>query len=266
MKVVTVLNVLNNIGYSLLRLSCALNDLELIVLVSKKKEFTSNRIKDDLLKNYLTHEVGPEEVILFTDGIDTVLMSREDEILAKFQKTGRDLLFSCETLCWPDPSLADSYPSTARGPYRYLNSGGFVGKAGVIKELLEEEPPGSDNFGRSNQYVWAKRYFAYPDVIGLDHGCELFHTFSPEICNDYLPNEDNRDHSSYYNYMKSWFKSNYIIQRNRIYSKISGTWPCQAHFNGASKCLMDGDVISMIFGMIPGLKQPLYIHEAVPAE
>jgi hypothetical protein len=257
-KIITVINDLNQVGFHLLRLSCAMNNLELIALVYNEQSFSSNRIKDDLLKNYLEHEQGDDETICFTDGFDAIFMATEEEIVTKYNQFNKDLVFSCESQCWPDVSLADQFPDPGKTPYRFLNSGGFIGKVGTIRDLLDQKVYGEENqFKKSNQYGWTKKYFKNPDKIGLDTGCKIFQTFSPEIGKSYLPGGVYQDQIPYNMFMKRWFNSNYLIQNNRIYSKISETLPCQAHFNGASKCLIDYDIINMIFGMIPSYKQPV---------
>jgi len=261
MKIITVINERGHLGFNMLRLSCAVNDLELIVLVTRQTHFASNRIKDELLRDYLEKNTNDEEVILFTDGNDAILMANEQEILKKFHSAGKDLVFSTETACWPDAGLASQYPSTGPSPYKYLNSGGFIGKAGVIRRLLDDNSFDLQNFTRSNQYIWAKRYFKYPHLIGLDTTCELFYTFSPEVGMEHLPknNEEMVNPMPYYTCMKKWFTSNFLIQDGRIYSKITRTWPCQAHFNGHSKYLMDYDVIDLIFEMIPNSRQARFV-------
>jgi hypothetical protein len=256
MKIITVINDQRHAGFNFLRLSCALNNLELVCLVYNQPTFPSNRIKDKLLKNYLDTKVPPDETILFTDGNDAIFMAMEDEILQKFHKTGKEVLFSTETGCWPDVNLADQYPPENGSPYRFLNSGGFIGTAGAISQLLEDESFDTGNYKKSNQYLWAKRFFKYPDRIGLDTACDLFYTFSPEK-GAQLWDEENP--LPYYIFMKDWFDSNFQIQKHRIFSKITNTWPCHAHFNGDSKILIDPDIIGMVFSQIPTSRKAQFI-------
>lgn len=264
MKVITVINDKNNLGFNLLTLSCALNNLELVVLVSRQLHFSSNRIKDELLKDYLRNNTTDDEIILFTDGNDALLMAKEEEIKTKLKKTGMDLVFSAETGCWPDASLASQYPQQISSPYKYLNSGGFIGKSGLIKELLDDESYDMYNFRKSNQYLWTKRYLKYPHKIGIDTRCELFQTFSPEVGQAYLPKgiaTNVSEFTPYYLFMKQWFGSNFRIQDGRIFSNTMQTWPCHAHFNGFSKWLIDHEIITMIFGKCSEFTQPQYLYE-----
>lgn len=247
MKVITVINDQLNVGFNLLRLSCSANNLDLLVLVSSQKNFYSNRLKDDLLLNYLEHYASEDEMIFFTDGNDAILLCPEDEILSKYKKLGKAVIFSAESACWPDKNLSPQYPATASA-YRYLNSGGFIGRAGVIRQLLTDVVPFDDEFQKSNQYLWAKRFFANGDLIALDTECEIFHTFSPEVADRHKPLAVNR--AAHYSCMKNWFMTNFTIENGRIFSKLSGTWPCHAHFNGSSKIIMDYDVTNMVFSQI----------------
>jgi hypothetical protein len=261
MKIITVISSVSHPGFQLLRLSCALKDLELIALVANKYDLSSRREKDELLQAYLASEPDDNEIILFTDGYDAILLSGEKEILEKFRQTGRDLVFSTETACWPDTTLASQYPETTSGPYKFLNSGGFIGKVGIMKAFLNDGTEASDKYPESNQYLWTKRFLENPERIGLDISCQLFCTFSPEVGERYLPGPGSHNHYPYYEYMKEWFETSFSIQNGRIFNKISQTWPCQAHFNGHSKHLMDNDITDMLFTMIPNSKPVQFLYE-----
>jgi hypothetical protein len=259
MKIVTVINNRSVLGFHLLKLSCAINRLELVVLVSNQKEFYTNRIKDDMLIGYLENHVKDDEIIFFTDAYDAVFMCSEAELLRKYYQAGKELVFSAESACWPDETMAHLYPET-KGPYRYLNSGGFMGKAGIIKQFLKDEFCFDSDFERSNQYVWAKRFLKRPDIIGLDTSCEIFQTFSPETGDCYFPLDEKDNRIAYYNCMKEWFLLNFIIDEGRLFNKISGTWPCHAHFNGSSKSILDLDIIDMLFSTLPGYNAAQFIE------
>lgn len=251
MKVFTVINDREHPGFNLLRLSCAINNLQLIALLYKEETFDNNRLKDEILVNYLEDHVQNDEIIFFTDGNDAILMCSEEEILNKFYQTGKELVFSTESACWPDKNLAEQYPDTT-SIFRYLNSGGFIGKAGIIKKILKDDLGQDKNFEKSNQYTWTKRLFRYPDIIGLDTTCEIFQTFSPEIGEQYWPPQHKNNTVPYYRCMKEWFATNFKIENGRLFSIISGTWPCHAHFNGPSKYILDIEIIDMVFAMLPG--------------
>lgn len=78
--------------------------------------------------------------VMFVDSYDVVFMNSSDEIVRKFMKTGAKILFSAEYFCWPDRSLADSYPPVGPNEKRFLNSGGFVGYADAVYKLVSHSP------------------------------------------------------------------------------------------------------------------------------
>ncbi len=250
MKVITVISDEENQGFFLLKLSCAINNLEMTSLVPNKKKFKSNRLKDSILMGYL-EGLNNDELIFFTDGYDALFLAGENEILTKFKHFNKGIVFSTETNCWPDKNLANQYPKLNSSNYKYLNSGGFIGKVGLIKELLSDRCFTSDKFQKSNQYLWAKMFLENQNIIGLDTSCDIFCTFSPEIGAAYLPKEGNNDYYNYYVFMHEWFRDNFQIDKSRIFNKTSKTWPCHAHFNGDSKVLIDNDIKNIIISKIP---------------
>jgi len=264
MKIITVINDTNDFGFNLLRLSCALNNLQLVVLVSGK-DFNSNRIKDELLEDYLS-ETDDGEIVLFTDGNDAVVIAQEDEILGKFNKMNSDLndavviaqedeilgkfnkmnsdlVFSAEMTCWPDLTLAEQHPHISSSPYKYLNSGGFIGKVGYIKQLLKDVDVDTSSFKRSNQYIWMQRYFKNSHKMYLDTNCEIFSTFTPQM----LFPQSQEHFPQYFALIDEWFYANFVIENSRIFNKATNTWPCHAHFNGFSKTLISRYIVDMIY-------------------
>jgi hypothetical protein len=264
MKVITVINNKSTPGFHLLKLSCAINQLELVALLTSQKDFYTNRIKDEVLIDYLDDQVKDDEIIFFTDGYDAVFMCSETELLRKYYQTGKALVFSAESACWPDETMAHLFPET-NTPYRFINSGGFMGKAGTIKHFLKDEFRFDSDFERSNQYVWAKRFLKNPGLIGLDADCEIFQTFSPEIGDCYFPLDEKDNRIKYYNCMKEWFLLNFTIEKGRLFNKITGTGPCHAHFNGSSKSIMDFEISDMLFSTLPGYSPAQYIEPGINA-
>ncbi len=259
MKVVTVINDKHSMGFRMLRLSCIFKELDLVVLVWDDKVFETLRLKDSLLKDYLEKLTDPDEVVFFSDGTDAIFMTGEEELLSKFRDSGKDLIFSTESNCYPDSTYADRYPTSSETPYKYLNSGGFIGKVGTIRELLADDSIDCSAFQKSNQYVWMMKYFKYPDRISIDTKCGIFQTFSPEYGWQPRPGDSGSlTPGEYYRRMKEWFREHFTISEGRIYSRISGNWPCHAHFNGQSKILIDDEVIEMIMSM--SLKPVEFIH------
>jgi hypothetical protein len=257
MKIITVINDEKDPYFNLLRLSCATNGLKLVTLVANRTDFSSRRIKDELLFDYLLDE-NNDELILFTDGTDAVFMADEKEILSKFADFESDLVFSTEMGCFPDPGMASRYSIDQNTPYNYLNSGGFIGKAGLILELLREKHIDENKaFSWSNQYLWTKRYLNNTHRIKLDTCCSLFFTLYTPQGQQYYPH--NKKES--YLLKREWFDRCVLIQGHRLKNQITGTWPCQAHFNGSAKMLMDERITQMVYSALPQYSAPEFYYE-----
>jgi len=262
MKVITVVNNVQDRNFNLLKLSCFVNGLELVTLVANN-DFRSRRIKDYLLLDYLSDDSFDEnEIIIFTDGTDAVFTTGEEEILSKYYSFNKRIVFSAELGCWPDPNLANQYPENNKTtPYKYLNSGGFIGIAKDIRELLKDNDFDLDKFPVSNQYLWAQRYFKNTDKIALDTHAKIFCAFFTEIGEEYLPGIESNDYSEYYDHKKEWFNSNFSINGNRLKNNLTQTLPCHLHFNGYAKFLIDEDIYEMVYTNIEKYKPVTYYIE-----
>ncbi|GIY64250.1 multifunctional procollagen lysine hydroxylase and glycosyltransferase LH3 [Caerostris extrusa] len=98
--------------------------------------YTGGGHKVNFLKEAMKKYWEKEDlIIMFVDSYDVIFMAGPQEILKKFHKTKSKVLFSAEGFCWPDASLADSYPKVEKGK-RFLNSGGFMGYAPYINEII----------------------------------------------------------------------------------------------------------------------------------
>lgn len=242
MKVLTVVSDRNNLGFFRLKASCTLQRLDLVAIICPPAEFINNRTKDELLKRHLV-ELHDEEIVMFSDGYDTLLLADEEEILGKFHKTNCDLLVSAEANCFPEKSLADKYPPCDT-IYRYLNCGGFIGKVRAIREFLfmDLADPGN-GYPWSNQYIWTLKYLHDTGKLKLDSQCDLFCTFYTAIAGYPKPEDAMSDHEAYSKIYGEWFYRNFIVSRGRIYNRLTGTWPCNAHFNGVSSLFLDNSMV-----------------------
>jgi hypothetical protein len=266
MRVVTVITDQNNAGYkNIFKPSIILNNLTLDTL--QASSYRSHRNKDQMLEKYL-RTVDHDEVILFTDAYDTFLLAGEDEILEKFYKTGKELVFSGEIVCWPNASLASEYPES-KSPFRFLNSGGFIGKAGYIRARIMDnlQTPSTLKYYWSNQIYWTEQYLLHQDSIGIDTQCHIFctmvSTHDIDVGVQFLDNVEKLngsdsfkdlkaitdfhienatkkgsfDSKEYSMLKKKWFRENFVIQNKRIFVNETESSPCHIHFNGGSEIL-----------------------------
>lgn len=84
--------------------------------------------------------------------------------MEKFKKFESRLVFGAEAYCWPDLSLSDSYPVVAQNEKRYLNSGGFVGYASDIYEIITSEPIKNED---DDQLFYTKIFLNKPTKVKL---------------------------------------------------------------------------------------------------
>ncbi|CAF1049888.1 unnamed protein product [Didymodactylos carnosus] len=127
--------------------------------------------RDDLL----VVSIATEE----TDGYlryDVVFIQSPEFILDKFQtfKPAR-VVFGAEDFCWPNPELQNEYPEVESNRKRFLNSGGFIGYANDIYELITSQ---SINDDEDDQLFYTKiflnEFSRSKWSIVLDTGAEIF--------------------------------------------------------------------------------------------
>ncbi|MEQ2236966.1 Procollagen-lysine,2-oxoglutarate 5-dioxygenase 1, partial [Ilyodon furcidens] len=127
-----------------------------------------------LLKAALLEIKSEDQIILFIDSYDVVFASGPKELLRKFQQAKHKVVFSSESLIWPDRHLEDKYPHVREGN-RFLGSGGFIGYIPSIKEMIANWT-GEEN--DSDQLFFTKIYIDPAKRktlnITLDTKCRLF--------------------------------------------------------------------------------------------
>ncbi|XP_045897694.1 procollagen-lysine,2-oxoglutarate 5-dioxygenase 1-like [Micropterus dolomieu] len=127
-----------------------------------------------LLKVALEEFKDEDQIILFIDSYDVVFASGPKELLKKFQQARHKVVFSSESLIWPDRHLEDKHPHVREGN-RFLGSGGLMGYLPNIKAMVADWT-GED--GDSDQLFFTKIYIdpvkRKSINITLDSKCRLF--------------------------------------------------------------------------------------------
>ncbi|XP_075882821.1 procollagen-lysine,2-oxoglutarate 5-dioxygenase 1 isoform X2 [Nelusetta ayraudi] len=145
-----------------------------------------------LLKAALEEVKDQDKVILFIDSYDVVFASGPKELLKKFQQARHKVVFSSETLIWPDRHLEDKHPHVREGN-RFLGSGGFIGYLPNIKELVADwsgEDDDSDQLFFTKIYIDAAKRKSIN--ITLDSKCRLFQNLHGSLDEVVLKFEDGR--------------------------------------------------------------------------
>lgn len=193
MKIVTCASNTKQVGYIHgLVASCRFFGLDLVTL--ETKNWTTHRQKDILLKDYLQLR-NPDEIVFFTDAYDVLFTNSETEIkqkYAKLYKPGK-ILISADRICSPDHNLAKFFESSSFG-YNFPNTGGMIGKVKDMLNILSkvsqtevmDKSKENSEYKWSNQYLWTKTIIQYPDLVTLDHNCEIFQTMTNQKVLDEL--------------------------------------------------------------------------------
>ena len=112
--------------------------------------------KVNLLRRELeSWEELKNHIIMFTDSYDVVVLQNPQEMLNKFREFKRPIVFSAEKTCWPSTELVEKYPESLTD-YKYLNSGGFIGYADKIIELIKDEIDDKDD----DQLYYTEKYLS----------------------------------------------------------------------------------------------------------
>ena len=131
--------------------------------------------KLNLIKEYL-NKLEDHEVVLFTDGYDVLYNDNLDSITRRYIGYNKKVIFSAERDCWPDESLESQFPES-NTPYRYLNSGTFIGEVGELRKILSEEIANEDDDQLYCQKVFLKNKYN----IALDYENYIFNCNEEDV-------------------------------------------------------------------------------------
>lgn len=130
--------------------------------------------KVELLKEHLIDRDlwNDDDILLVVDGYDVFLNDKPQEVLKRFYEMDADIVFAAEKECWPDLELAKDYPESDT-PYKFLNSGCFIGKASKIKDLIADiegyKSNEDDQLFYHTRYLQSKGIFSSePDIEQLN--------------------------------------------------------------------------------------------------
>lgn len=123
----------------------------------------------------------PGDLLLFTDAFDVLFTGGPTEIIRQFLLHNSSLLFSAECGCWPHimerkgRACFYEYP-TAPTPYRYLNSGSWIGTALAAAAMLSEviRLAGNDFRNANDQKLVADMFISRRFDMSLDYHNSIF--------------------------------------------------------------------------------------------
>jgi hypothetical protein len=206
--------------------SALLNGLAPVVLGWRRNAANALRDKIDAVSEEI-RAYDEATIVLFIDSFDVLVSASLDEIAVKFRSFGAPIVFSAEKGCWPfhdgrpgGEAVARGYPPSPT-PWRYLNSGGYIGCAGALRALLHEMSmlPEATNPWCIDQELASLIYLRGQPKIALDHRCEIFmnvHLSWKDLT--FVPGVIGRGSAA-----------------GRWQNRVTGTFPSILHFNGGAK-------------------------------
>jgi hypothetical protein len=154
----------------------------------------------------------PSEVshIVFADAYDVLFAAGIDEIIQRFETFDSPIVFSAEKNCVPDRYRRPMFPSHS-SPYRFLNSGFWVGRRKELQEMFSRIEISSVPDGINDQRVFTDLFLFGKCGISLDYSTKLCH-------NLFLSEED----------------LTYYPSKGRVQNSITKAFPTVFHGNGKS--------------------------------
>lgn len=155
-------------GLNQLMASCKAYNISLDVLGLDQPFSFGKKLRD--VKEYV-NRLPDDDIVLFTDGFDTLLLASEETILKKFRSMNVPFVIAAETNCHPFLHIAPYYPQSPT-KFKYLNSGCYIGYVSYIKKILDEISPIPDE--TDDQGLLSVYYLYHPKAFTLDYSCNLF--------------------------------------------------------------------------------------------
>lgn len=141
--------------------------------LGKDVEWSTNRMKPLLLID--NFHLIKTKYILCMDCFDVFIVGDLKNILDRFLKKNAKVLFNATGSIYPnDPSDKKIEDKMCPPPFRYFNSGLFIGEANYIENMLTSIDWDCKQQHYSDQFLMRKKYHdCHPDVQ-IDWNCEIF--------------------------------------------------------------------------------------------
>lgn len=119
--------------------------------------------------------LAPDDIVVFCDAYDVIFCGDRATILERYLAMGRAIVFGAELGCYPDGWKAGLYPE-APNPFRYLNSGLFVGRVAALRECMCNYAFSPDVIEHevNDQQWWTDVFLSKKHDIVLDYHHSLF--------------------------------------------------------------------------------------------
>lgn len=224
-KIVTIANKIpQEWYYTFLEFFASLQGVEPLVLGTQLGEYGGLGSKPRLLYKAIKENQIKESHIIFCDCFDLVFAQHPKVLFMKYLQFDSPFVISAEKNCFPDlvKKEYDELGEDFASPYKYLNSGMIVAEVPAMLAVLESmdaqnipndywDAEKNCMINPNDQEFYQHEFLKQPVQMTLDRYQVLCNTLhSVEL--------DELDFSGEY-----------------IKNKVTGTYPCSFHLNGASK-------------------------------
>jgi hypothetical protein len=146
------------------------------------KKYEGHSMKDKEMIKLLKTLPG-EDIVVFVDGFDSLLLTDGQEILDKFKSYGKKVIISIENI--KNSFMMHSYHfQEVLG--KYINTGLYMGEVKYLLIILQNIYENSSNYTEDDQYNWGNfvnnsdKYDFDKNLIGVDTESKIFlnHSFT----------------------------------------------------------------------------------------
>lgn len=140
-------------------------------------KFECLKQKLHVLRDYLEN-IPADTYILAVDGFDCLFNRPLDGIIELFEKFETLVLMSCERVfTYQYHNYRDKFDEIP-GPYKYVNSGTYMGKCRDLKDMLDYtldfKSPDDTRIDQGLVAIWVYENMEDPSTVVLDTNCEMF--------------------------------------------------------------------------------------------
>ena len=183
------------------------------------KKYKGHFMKDLEMIDFLK-PLPKNDIVVFLDGFDTLMLSNTNEILEKFKRTGKKMILSVENV--KSSFLMHSY-NFQKVREKFINTGLYIGYCGYVLNFLEEMYS-REYDKKSNQATWSSFLNKGQNKIDLeyfdvDRDSSLFLNHSFTCNNKFVYDEDLRRIVMEDNTKPCFIQGNGVVNMNDMIKK-----------------------------------------------
>lgn len=180
--------------------------------------------KPKSLLKYLAREGSNFDYVVVVDAWDILFLGDVEELLSKFSLFDAPIVFNAERSCFPRADLAEKHPLPVLvSPYRYLNSGFFMGKTEDVVTMLRamQLENVEDDYVKSSGEKWEPNDQLYYQLYYLDNIHKIDLDTQAMLCQSLHGSEPD--------------EFAFAPATKRVMSLTTGNQPTVFHGNGSGK-------------------------------